>query len=729
MPDSSTQPLLKSALRLRQDRRLDEAKAVCEQILLDYPNQADALHLLGVLIWEMGSPSNAIEPLQRATRLSGDRWDFFNTLGLVHSALGQKEEAIAAFRQAVSARSKNPPPDALFNLAEALRSVRRPREAIAAYRQALASRPDFPAALVNLGITLQSSGQSQEALAALRRATVVAPDSVDAWIFLGSALKDSEQPEEALAAFRRAAAIDPNSLPAQLNLGLGLWAKGELNEAIAALQKSLALDPSDAATQHHLAGALRAAGRFEEAIPAYERALQLNPNLVEAHLNMGSALKDIGEIEQAMTEFETFLAARPDSLVAQSHRLYALHLHPDYDPAKVFAEHLRWNREIAAPHRTDVRRHKNDRSPDRVLRIGYISPDLNDHSVGFFFENLLAGHDPAVVEVYCYSDSRKKDKVTERLRNLCPNWRDVYGKDDARVAEMFRKDRIDILVDLAGHTPGNRILLFLRKPAPIQVTYLGYPDTTGLLEVDYRLTDAVADPIDQTVQWHTEQLFRLPDSFLCMGRMETAPDITPLPALSAGYVTFGSFNTLSKVNNRLLQWWAKILAQVPSSRLLIKSINGLNDPRPRRRVLKQFTDAGIDPHRIELQSALPDKKSHLDLYRRVDIGLDTYPYHGTTITCEALWMGVPIVTLAGRTHVSRVGVSLLSSASLGDLVAQTPEEYVSRAVALAGDLPRLAEIRATLRTRLAQSPLTNPQTFARNVEAAYQDMWRRWRHK
>ena len=313
--------------------------------------------------------------------------------------------------------------------------------------------------------------------------------------------------------------------------------------------------------------------------------------------------------------------------------------------------------------------------------------------------------------------------MTGRLRGLSDQWRDIAGKTDDRVAALIREDRIDILVDLAGHTAGNRLLVFARKPAPVQVTWLGYPNTTGLEAMDYRLTEAVSDPPGQTERWHSEELIRLPGTFSCYGPPAESPPVGPLPALEAGHVTFGCFNNLAKLTPPAIELWSQILREVPGARLLLKS-RGLADLETAAGVREEFGRRGIEPARLEFNGQELSVTNHLALYNRVDLALDTFPYNGTTTTCEALWMGVPVVTLAGATHVARVGASLLTHLSVEELIADSPVGYVARCVDLAGDLPRLAEIRAGLRERMRASPLCDAPGFTRGFEDALRGMWR-----
>ncbi|MGD9579242.1 MAG: hypothetical protein AB7Y74_13445, partial [Syntrophorhabdus sp.] len=345
-------------------------------------------------------------------------------------------------------------------------------------------------------------------------------------------------------------------------------------------------------------------------------------------------------------------------------------------------------------------------------------------SVSYFFLPLLKEHSRSF-EIFCYSDVKRPDQVTACLKGLTDHWRSIVGLTDEEVARQIGQDRIDILVDLAGHTTHNRLPVFAMRPAPVQVTWLGYPNTTGIPVMDYRITDDIADPVGDSGQYHTERLVRLPQGFLCYAPPEEAGEVSSLPALIQGRVTFGSFNNLPKVNEKVVEVWSSILKKVPGSSLMLKS-RSLSDKGVRHRYLDMFSRYGVTSERIQLVPYAHMKQEHLSLYGRMDIGLDPFPYNGTTTTCEALWMGVPVVTLKGDRHSSRVGASLLMRVGLEELVAETEEEYVQKAAALANDLNNLASLRGTMRGRMKESPLCDAGSFAQKMEAMYKEIWERW---
>ena len=480
----------------------------------------------------------------------------------------------------------------------------------------------------------------------------------------------------------------------------------------------------DAAAYNKLGCLCQYTGRLSEAVEYLRKAVEAEPNSPELWANLARVLMETGNMREGMQLLRNAIEKMPDNSQAHSNFLLRLHQMPELDRQMLFDEHKRWGRVHAPPSLAKVLA-PNDADPDRRLRIGYISPDFRRHSVAYFLEPLLEGHDRREVEVYGYGNVEFRDEITERLAAKFDRYRDVRNLDDDAAAELIEQDQIDVLVDLAGHVGDNRLLVLARKPAPIQVTYLGYPDTTGLDAIDYRFTEVLADPPDSGAQrFYTEELAFLPDGFLCYRPPDFAPPIAPLPADEAGHITFGSFNNNCKINPVVTELWAEVLRANDNSRLLLK-VKGGQERLIRDHYLDRFEKAGLSPNRVDIYG-WKSPAEHLQMYERLDIALDTYPYNGATTTCEALWMGVPVVSLIGRCHASRVGLSILSRVGLEFFAASTPQEYVAKATALASNLPALAQIRSSMRARIATSGLCYAKGFASQAEAAYRQMWRRW---
>lgn len=593
-----------------------------------------------------------------------------------------------------------------------------------ALREALSVNPRNAEAADTLGDLLFRQGRLDEAEACFRNNAALHPDSARAHSNLGAALlARAGKTEDAVACFERATRIDPGFARGHRNLGCALWMLRKPTEAISAFQKALSMEPECVETLNALGVVYEGCLCFREAKSCYEKALKIDPDYHFAWNSLAKVFREQGFIDEAIDCYRKAVRAKPDSAGIHSNLLYTLHYQRVLEPEMLFREHKEWARCHAPAHLARTQ-HDNVPDPDRPLRVGYLTPDIRTHSVAHFLEPILDAHDPGLVQPYAYSQVEKPDDVTARMSSKFVGYRSTVGQSDGEVAETILRDRIDILVDLAGHTAGNRLTVMARRPAPVQVTYLGYPDTTGMSAVDYRLTDALADPEGNDVLY-TERLVRLPESFLCFRLPEESPAVVGPPALSSGRITFGSFNSLFKVNEDVIRTWAALLNRVPGSRLMLKSA-AFQNPTMRDRFLGFFDRQRIQRERVVLASWEPGKSDHLGLYGEIDIGLDPFPYHGTTTTCEALWMGVPVVSRRGAVHASRVGCSLLHQVDLDDLVARDEEEYIGIAAALAADPKRLAELRSEMRGRMLRSPLCDKVVFTRNLEKAYRAIWHTW---
>lgn len=578
---------------------------------------------------------------------------------------------------------------ALVAEAEHLRRSGKPAEAEALYARALAVDPRDAASLYATALIAQATGRLDEAVDYLLRAITVDEANPDHHASLGDVMRARGETANAAIAYRRALALRPDNADLTVALAGVLSTQGRLGEAIERLEAIRRLDPTLAPVHSHIAHALLRQGRIEEAISAFERTLRLDPREASAHSGL----------------------------------LFAL-VYSERPPAEVTERHRRWGAAQASAARTAAP-HANDRDPDRRLRVGYVSGDFKDHAVAAFLHPLMAHHDKAAVEVCCYSQFARADAATERFRALADRWLDTAGLSDAGLAEAIRADGIDILVDLAGHTSGHRLAAFARRPAPIQVTWLGYPATTGLSAIDYRIVDAITDPPGEADALAVETLVRLEGGFLCYEPRIDAPEPAPPPSLAAGHVTFGSLNIQTKLSEAAIAAYARVLHAVSGSKLLLKGGYRV-DPAVGERALAGFAAHGIAPERIDLRGWTETTAEHLAVYGEIDIGLDPMPYNGTTTTCEALWQGVPVVTLAGQAHAGRVGASLLTRVGLEDLIAGDLDAYVRIARDLGADPARLSALRESLRPRMAASSLCDAPAFARKMEAAYRAMWRRW---
>jgi predicted O-linked N-acetylglucosamine transferase (SPINDLY family) len=594
-------------------------------------------------------------------------------------------------------------------------------EAIAACRRALELRPRFPEAQVNLGAALAAQGRLDQAISAYRSAVEEKPGLPEAHNNLGNALRERGNFDEAVAACRRALDLKPNFPEAHNNLGAALAGQRRLEEAVAAYRRALELQPGFPAAHNNLGAALSDRGRLDEAVAAYRRALELQPGFPAAHNNLGSALKDRGELDEAIAELRRAVHFRPDFSEAHSNLIYTLQFHPGHNARSLAKERQRWNWRFSNSVRRFVTPHANESSAERRLRVGYVSPDLRSHVVGRNVMPLFEFHNPRHVEIICYAGVVHPDEFTDEFHQRARQWRSTVGLGDEALAEMIRQDGVDILVDLSQHQAGNRLPMFARKPAPVQVSFAGYPESTGLEAIEYRISDRYLESGPKDEETGSTEMVHLIDSFWCYDPCGIEVEVNGLPATDSGNITFGCLNNFCKVNEQALSLWAQVLGKVTDSRLILLTSVGSHRQRAREFLEKK----GIESHRVDFVEFRP-RREYLKLYHRLDIILDTFPYNGHTTSLDALWMGVPVVSLAGETPVSRAGLSQLSNLGLPEWVAHSESEYVKIAEKLAGDLPRLAQLRSTLRERMENSVLMDAPRFARQVEEAYRKMWKRW---
>jgi protein O-GlcNAc transferase len=576
-------------------------------------------------------------------------------------------------------------------------------------------------ALFAKAIGCHQSGRIAEAEALYLQILANDPDNVETHSNLGMIFRDRGAFPEAIACYRKTLALRPQHAPAHVNLGIVFADQGDLAESIKCYSRALAYDPDLASAYNSLGNALRDQGRLDESVVSYRRSLALMPGYAEGHSNLGNVFTDLGELENAKRCYERAVALNPEFARARSNLLVCQHYDGRISNAELLAEARRFGAHFDSP--ASARKHLNDRSPARRLRIGYLSGDFRQHPVGFLLARVLETHDRGAVEIFCYAHQPHADEMTRRLRASSDHWRDILGVSDADAAALILRDRIDILVDLAGHTGNNRLLIFTLRPAPVQVSWLGYFDTTGLGAIDYILMDESSVPPGEE-RWFSESVVRLPHGRFCYAPPEYAPDPASPPALRRGYVTFGSFNNLTKVGPDVVGLWADVLRATPTSRLLVKW-KSLDGETARRRLLDALISAGVAAERVELRGGSVHQ-AMLAQYADVDIALDTFPFGGGLTSCEALWMGVPVVTLPGDRPASRQTIGLLAHVGLEDCVAGSPIDYVRRATALAADTARLRDRRHAQRSRMAASPLCDGALFTPTLEAAFRQMWARW---
>src|SRR5271170_337320 len=715
----NTQQALSLALQHHQAGRLDQAADIYQRILAADPNHTPTLNLLGILESIRGNKPRALELLRRASAAEPNNPNYHNNLGITLRAMGQHDQAADAYQEALRL---NPNYAEAYNgLGNVFKEQNKPTEALVVYQIAVKLKPDYAEGHNNLANMLKDQGHLQQAMEEYRLALKYRPNAPPVHQNLGIVLQQVGQSEQAAEEFRTAIKLKPDYAEAHNMLGVVLAAGGDYAAALQSYQKALEYKPDYAETHNNLGNLYRDRQQVQEAIAQYQLAIGYKPDLAEAHNNLANALNDQGRISQAIAAFRAAIKLEPQRHQIHSNLIFTMHLDPASTAQDIHRELLNWNQRHAEPLKKFILPHTNHPDPERRLRIGYVSADFRQHVVGWNLLPLFREHHHELLEICCYSFVKTLDSVTQNLRSHTDVWREMISMGDQQAAQMIRDDKIDILVDLALHTGHNRLLVFAYKPAPVQVTWLGYAGSTGLETMDYRFSDPYLDPPDTDLSVYSEQTLRLPETYWCYQPGGETPQVAPLPALAAGYVTLGCLNNFAKVSPATVDLWLRILREVSESRLIVHAKPGAHQNVVRER-LKQNQ---IATERLEFLSEQSWEK-YIDTYNRIDMALDPFPYNGGITTFDSLYMGVPVISLEGKTAVGRAGKSLLSNVGLPELIADTPEEYVQIAVKLAGDLPRLSELRKTLRGRMEASPLMDAKRFARNIEAAYREMWRRW---
>jgi predicted O-linked N-acetylglucosamine transferase (SPINDLY family) len=640
-----------TALAHHQAGRFDLAEDIYRRILAVEPEQAEALHLWGVIAHQRGQHALAAERIRQAIALAPATAGFHSNLGEVCRALGE------------------------------------PHEALSAYRRALELNPQLAAAHNGLGLALESLGQV----------------------------------EEALACYRRAVECDPGLAEAHYNLGVAWHKRGDLDAATVCLRRALELNPRFADAWNNLGATLADLGQHSAAISCYQRTLQLNAGDLEARVNMGTALLGLGRLDEALDWYREALALDPNCAPARSNLLLSMQYSSGVTLAELATALAEYDRRHVVPLRPRAPDDARSRDPERPLRIGFVSADFHQHPVGGLYLRPMECLRSAEMSLFAYFTGGQADGLTARFRAAAHTWRAVPGISDEALAALIRADQIDILFELASHAAGNRLLTFARQPAPIQIAWAG---PTGVSTIDYLLADANLVPAGLE-QGYRERVLRMPDTFTCYAPPPEAPAVTPLPALHAGRVTFGSPNNLAKVTSQVIQTWAEILRRVPGSRLLFRYGNATRNPDAQQRLRAMFAAAGLGDERLAWGGWVPHAE-RLNVFHEIDLVLDPFPFSGCMTTCEALWMGVPVITCPGETYMSRQSLSLLRTVGLADAVATDGHDYIQRAVLWASDLPRLAAVRRGLREQMAQSPLCDGPRFAAHLTRLLRDVWRRW---
>jgi predicted O-linked N-acetylglucosamine transferase (SPINDLY family) len=617
---------------------------------------------------------------------------------------------------------QNHPPDAEVNTLLALYNGRRFAEAESGVRALLEKYPGFGFGWKLMGNSLRRQGK--DALHAFRKVIELMPEDAEAHFNLGNTVKDLGKLDDAIASYRMAVTLKPDFAMAYFNLGNVLRRAGKIKDAAESFRRTVEINPGLAQAHCNLGTALLALGQYNAAEASYRRAIEINPHIAEAYYNLGNALRKMGRLDDAEENYRLAVEIKPDYAQAQSNLLFTLN-YTAKAPEYCLEEARRYGRMVSQKVTARYSTWQCAAHPER-LRVGMVSGDLHNHPVGYFLESLLANLDPARVELIAYPTDLTVDSLTARIKPYFTAWKPLHGLSDEDAARLIHGDCLHVLLDLSGHTDESRLSVFAWKPAPVQVAWLGYFATTGVGEMDYLLADEVGVPEEQR-KYFTETIWYLPDTRLCFTPPATELPVAALPAQKNGYITFGCFQNLSKVGDDVLAAWGSILNRLPSARLRWQC-KQFGDPAVVAQLVERLQQHDIDPERVTMLGAV-GREAYLNAHAEVDVMLDTFPFPGGTTTCEALWMGVPTITLAGETLLARQGASLLTAGGLEDWIVTSVEDYIAKAVAVANDLPKLAGLRACLREQVRVSALLNAQRFAKNVEDALWGMWQRYQDK
>ncbi|XP_006851475.2 probable UDP-N-acetylglucosamine--peptide N-acetylglucosaminyltransferase SPINDLY isoform X2 [Amborella trichopoda] len=723
----------------KDEGHLLEASESYQKALAADPGYKPAAECLAIVLTDLGTSlklsGNTQEGIQKyceALKIDSHYAPAYYNLGVVYSEMLQYDLALTFYGKAALQRPMYA--EAYCNMGVIYKNRGDLEGAIACYERCLSVSPNFEIAknnmaiaLTDLGTKVKLEGDINQGVAYYKKALFYNWHYADAMYNLGVAYGEMLKFDMAIVFYELAIHFNPHCAEACNNLGVIYKDRDNLDKAIQCYQMALSIKPNFSQSLNNLGVVYTVQGKMDAAASMIEKAIAANPTYAEAYNNLGVLYRDAGDISLSIEAYEQCLRIDPDSRNAGQNRLLAMNYINEGVDDKLYEAHREWGRRFMRryPQYTSW---ENPKDPERPLVIGYVSPDYFTHSVSYFIEAPLLYHDYLNYKVVVYSAVVKADAKTLKFKDkVLKNggiWRDIYGIDEKKVAAMVRDDKVDILVELTGHTANNKLGMMACRPSPIQATWIGYPNTTGLPTIDYRFTDQLADP-PTTRQKHVEELVRLPDCFLCYTPSPEAGSVSPTPALSNGFITFGSFNNLAKITPKVLKVWARILCAVPNSRLVVKCKPFCCDS-VRQKFLSALEQLGLETLRVDLLPLILLNHDHMQAYSLMDISLDTFPYAGTTTTCESLYMGIPCVTMAGSVHAHNVGVSLLTKVGLKHLIARTEDEYVQLALQLASDINALSTLRMNLRALMLKSPVCDGPRFILGLESTYRSLWRRY---
>lgn len=700
--------------------QFEAAEASFRTALALTPDDASVWNALGNCLESQQQLGEAVNCYRQAIRSQADFFAAHSNLGRALTSLKKFPEAVASFRSALAAQPDNL--DRLHQLGYALQANQEFEEALLTHQQAIKIAPDDPFSHAALGNCLKQMRRFDAACAAYRQAIALAPELVSLQNDLALTLQASGDYTAAVAMYRHALTIAPDSVLVLCNLAVALDESGQSHAALECIERAIELEPDGGRTHFNLGNILRSMRRYDESLASYRRALALQPDFVGSYMNIGAVLSETGQIDEAVATYRKALALHPDDSDIYSNLLFCLSHVESLTATELVAEHFAFGEYFEAPLRIHHQPHLNTREPHRRLNIGFVSADFCNHAVSHFITPLLEQlSGMPELSLHAYYNNSRVDGATERIAGLIPHWNQVSHMTPVELAQRIRADGIDILIDLSGHTGRNCLLTFACKPAPLQISWIGYPLTTGLRTMDYYFGDPFMTPPEQFASHFTEKLILLPTVAPFLPSQD-AQDILPAPALSNKFLTFGSFNRVNKINRDTIARWSKVLRAVPDAKMLMA---GMQHGGPNPIFTAWFAEEGVSAERLQFVPRT-DMAGFLALHHQVDICLDTAPYGGGTTTFHSLWMGVPTLTVAGSTVQSRSGTTILHHMDLAEFVARDDDELVSKAQAMASNPMLLTAYRYSTRHRLAQTALGRPDLIAEGVANSFRLIWQRW---
>lgn len=695
------------AIALRQSGDLDSSADYLKRALNLSPDDPILLYESGLTSIQSGKIDDAIEYLGHAAALDKTNADIRFALGNCYRLKTQFVIAAENYREALLIKPDFLP--AKFNFANTLRELGHLESALEEFEKIIASFPEMPEAYINMALILSAMGRGSEAKEHALKAVQIRP-SIENHSFLAEIYLKNCEYDHASNCFNEALKIKPDHAESILGIGNALFGKKDLSAARDFYCKALRIRPDLADAHYNLGNVMRAWNQVDEAITCFKNALKFKPDFILAMINLGETYQVGGEIEKACEQFRSALRIDPLNPVANSNLLLTINYDPSNTPEQIFDAHKSWGRLVSLKQGTKFN-YKNNPDRSGKIRVGFVSPDFCKHPSSYFLEPVFRSLDRGLFEIYCFSNSIHIDSKTEFFRKSADQWHEIGLMDDLQAAELINGLEIDILIDCAGHMAANRLGIFVMKPAPVQFSGFGYPCTTGLEQIDYRIVDNITDP-DSDPPYFSEHLIKLNGGFCCFSPPGDAPDICPLPASSSGYVMFGSTHTLARLNHKVIELWAEVLDAVENSRLLI--FRNMLSPSVILKLKGLFKINGIEEERVVFSSEVSGQ-SHLQVYNSIDIILDTFPWSGHTTACESMWMGVPVVTLRGDRHAGRMVSSVLSMAGFDEFICETPRQYVNTTCKLASDINRLQEVRKTMREKMVSSALCDSEKFCSEI--------------